>query len=137
MAPELLNPTTLDLQTFPQSPASDAYAFAMVVIEVFTGKKRFCKFKSKPDQDFSGHIPFAEIRNTKKVTQTVLKGARPDRPKNAESLGLTDDVWDIVRTCWQKDPDSRFGAFKLVECLEKAVSAFSQTHEQLGMGDQS
>lgn len=39
MAPELLNPTMADQDMTPHNPASDAYAFAMVAIEVFTGTK--------------------------------------------------------------------------------------------------
>lgn len=69
------------------------------------------------------------------MTQMVLKGGRPDRPKDAESLGLTGEVWDIIQTCWQKNPDSRFGAFKLVECLTKALAVFSQTHGHLVVRD--
>ena len=37
----------------------------------------------------------------------VLSGERPDRPDEAQQLGLVDQLWYMVERCWQHDPDRR------------------------------
>jgi len=86
MAPEVLRSDETHL-----SKEADVYAFSMVAIEIYTGKH-----------------PFSEIRNNEKVTQSVLHhNLRPDRPDIDCVLGLTDEVWEIVKDCWRTDPELR------------------------------
>lgn len=70
---------------------SDIYAFAMVMHEIF-----------------SGGIPFPLIyHNTEVKEQVVANGMRPDRPTNAEDVGLTDRVWNLMTDCWSSEPEHR------------------------------
>ncbi|KAF9648576.1 kinase-like protein [Thelephora ganbajun] len=68
---------------------ADIFAFGMVVIEAFTGK-----------------YPFSDF-NTLAIVPKIVDGERPPRPQEAQGLGLTDSVWDMILRCWRKDPDHR------------------------------
>jgi len=87
MAPEILNVD--DDESARPTRESDIYAFAMVVIEAFTGK-----------------VPFPNLVNTATVIR-IVRGGRPSRPEEARSLGLSDSVWDMVERCWKQDPAQR------------------------------
>ena len=39
--------------------------------------------------------------------KVVLENERPQRPRDSGKLGLTNKVWEILRTCWDKDPKAR------------------------------
>ena len=72
-----------------ESKAADVFAFAMFAIEVFTGK-----------------IPFEERKN-EAVVLRISEGSRPKMPRNAQAVGLTAEVWGILRSCWQQNPKKR------------------------------
>lgn len=71
---------------------SDIYSLGCVLYEVF-----------------SGRIPFYEIKIEFKVMQAITKGKRPARPPQdiCRTRGLTDQMWDIVESCWTMLPSSR------------------------------
>ncbi|KAF7966471.1 hypothetical protein HWV62_38170 [Athelia sp. TMB] len=75
---------------------SDVYSFAMVCYEIF-----------------SERIPF-EGKNDLQVIRAVSIGKRPERPANAHSRGLTDDVWGIMDDCWAQLPEKRLSAGQAV-----------------------
>ena len=50
----------------------------------------------------------------------VQKGGRPRKPVNAESLGLSDPLWQLTRKCWSEPPSTRPTAQQLLHCLEDA-----------------
>jgi hypothetical protein len=133
MAPELCDLDDANSQVICSSEA-DIYAFAMVVLEVFTGKNILQPYLLLLTTDVPscpGALPFAGVPNTDKVIQMVIKGQRPARPKGADIHGLTDEVWGIVQTCWSQEPHLRLRAFQVVEGLEKAIVAFGQYHERV------
>jgi len=90
-APEIMNPPE-DIAYADDSLAlftteSDVYAFAMTVIEIFTGK-----------------IPFSQKKNDSSVIFSVLEGGRPELPpflKEKESLNR------LVQECWDQSPSRR------------------------------
>ncbi|KAF9648301.1 kinase-like protein, partial [Thelephora ganbajun] len=86
-APELLS---VDNNGCGPSFTSDIYALAMVIYEVLTGAPPFAN-RQKPEVAFD----------------VVLEGKRPPRPKNSESLGITNDIWDLLELCWAKNVSSR------------------------------
>ena len=72
-----------------ESKPADVFAFAMLAVEVFTGK-----------------IPFGEQKNEAAVLR-ISQGGRPEMPQNAQETGLTADIWNVLQSCWQQNPKKR------------------------------
>lgn len=84
-APELLQ------QTAPVSTHSDVWSFAMVCLELMTGEP-----------------PFSNFRRDISVLRELDKGRTPDRPGSRKAAqGFTDELWSLMKKCWNKKPDSR------------------------------
>jgi len=66
---------------------SDVYAFAMTVLEIFTGK-----------------IPFSQKKNDSAVIFFVLDGGRPELPPSLQEQG---SLMGLVQQCWQQEPSKR------------------------------
>ena len=88
-APELLFPTDFGLKKGVPSKEADIYALGMTVYQVLTGK-----------------CPFFPMREAE-VTHAVALGERPRKPENAESIGMTGVVWDLLRECWKENRTTR------------------------------
>jgi serine/threonine protein kinase len=86
-APEILDERT------PVSKSSDVYSFAMVTIEIFTGKA-----------PFYGIAPAT-------AAVGVLAGERPARPRHPD---LTDDLWEIMERCWHQEPRYRLDIAEVI-----------------------
>ena len=60
---------------------------------------------------FTGRIPFYNVTRDATVVFRVILGIRPERPADATALGLSDEVWALMETCWcpqwQKRPRIR------------------------------
>lgn len=41
------------------------------------------------------------------VIPKVMSGARPERPTDAESIGLSDTLWLVVERCWNQESKER------------------------------
>jgi len=72
-----------------ESKAADGFAFAMFAVEVFTGK-----------------IPLEDETQATSALW-ILREDRPRMPENAQEVGLTGEMWELVESCWQRDPDER------------------------------
>ena len=72
-----------------ETKAADVFAFGMLAIEVFTGK-----------------IPFEEQKN-EAVVLRISRGGRPGMPENAQEVGLTPEVWNLLENCWHQNPKKR------------------------------
>ena len=88
-APELLFPTKFGLDKGVPSKEADVYALGMMVYQVLTGK-----------------WPFYPRREAE-VMHAIVFGERPPKPKNAEEIGMTEVVWDLLRECWREDRMTR------------------------------
>jgi len=51
----------------------------------------------------------------------VHSNVRPDRPDVGDSFGLSDELWDLARRCWQKDPIARPTAGVLCDDMKHCV----------------
>lgn len=86
MPPEKMLPGS-----YPITIQSDIWSFAMLCIEVFTNQ-----------------CPFNHIANDGAVVIEVLvRCTHPPRPQGPFSAQLTDDIWDVLKRCWELDPSCR------------------------------
>jgi len=104
-APEILD------RGRPVCKESDIYSFGMVVIEAFTGK-----------------APFYGVAPTT-VAVGVLSGKRPTRPTHQS---LTNDIWEMIERCWDKDLQHRPDISEVVHCLQTALAL---QHDHLDVND--
>ncbi|KAK7047172.1 hypothetical protein VNI00_006838 [Paramarasmius palmivorus] len=72
------------------TPASDVYSFGMTILEVYTGR-----------------VPYAHKRFYGGVIHDVVNGIRPPRPDSGSSPCLTDEIWEVITSCWEQDPCRR------------------------------
>lgn len=68
---------------------SDAYALGMVIYEVL-----------------SGQVPFATHEDPE-VVFMILGGDRPERPQGDVGGLFTDDMWEVLGSCWKEQPGDR------------------------------
>ncbi|KAF9648137.1 kinase-like protein [Thelephora ganbajun] len=101
MSPELLDPPCFDSDGLP-TRESDCYALGMVIYEVLTGLR-----------------PFHHLRAFSPVP-AVLRGERPEEPLEAESLGFSFALWELVQLCWSESSSTRPTARQLFDCLSSA-----------------
>ncbi|KAL4072054.1 kinase-like domain-containing protein, partial [Scleroderma citrinum] len=86
MAPEKLNGDDLM-----PTAEGDVWSFGMTTLELFTRK-----------------VPFHEHWTYAQVMLRVMKGPLPDRPSTDDTHSrLTNDWWDLCRSCWNQEPSLR------------------------------
>ncbi|KAF9789222.1 kinase-like domain-containing protein [Thelephora terrestris] len=90
ISPELLHPERFGASDDRPTKKSDCYALGMVVYEVL-----------------SGNSPYRHIKNPEPLMCAIMNGYRPKKPKAAESLGFTDELWKAVQRCWLTDASAR------------------------------
>jgi len=54
----------------------------------------------------------------------ILRGKRPGKPVDAESLGFSDTLWGLVQLCWSESVSDRPTARQLLDCLSLASLAW-------------
>jgi len=89
MAPELLYSEKFGLDKAAPSKEADVYALGMTVYQVLTGKWPF------------------HPRREMEIIHVVISGERPSKPENAEEIGMTDVIWDLLGECWREDRTKR------------------------------
>ena len=72
----------------------------------------------------TGAPPFARRGKTELACRVVLEDERPPRPRDSEKLGFTEDVWETLWTCWEKEPSARPSVDVVSICLEGAVKTW-------------
>ncbi|KAJ6466793.1 kinase-like domain-containing protein [Mycena sanguinolenta] len=79
---------------------SDVYAFACVCYEILTGQ-----------------VPFHELPNDMAVIVKVAVGYRPTRPTSCSPTSTLDNLWELLRSCWDGEAEKRPTASEVVERL--------------------
>ena len=106
LAPEIITPTRKGAaMPVMESKPADIFAFAMLAIEVFTGR-----------------MPFEEQKN-EAVVLRISQGGRPAKPVNARDVGLTDELWGILESCWQQTPKKRPGVGEVARGWQRSVAS--------------
>jgi serine/threonine protein kinase len=82
----------------------DVYAFGMVVHYMFSNGI------SLDDG--------CETRSPQQLLLRILRGARPKRPR-----GISDDLWDLIRSCWDENPNKRPTFAEIVRKLLESSNA--------------
>ena len=70
-------------------------------------------------QVLTGLRPFHRLYTYEPVP-AVLRGERPERPLNAESLGFSCELWGLVQLCWAEASSTRPTAQRLFDHLSSA-----------------
>jgi len=107
MSPELFDPGRFGSKNPRLTRESDCYALGMVVLEVLTGRTPFPFYTSL------------------KVIRKVLGGERPGKPRGAEAVWFTDDLWRMLEQCWSSQPNVRPTVETVLECLERGSMAWT------------
>lgn len=85
------------------STFSDVWSFAMVALEILSGEQ-----------------PFSHIQGDAVVQHEVYLGKFPQRPgRDVTARGLNDDLWALMKRCWNKKPQARPS---MTEIKEKLLS---------------
>jgi hypothetical protein len=68
-------------------------------------------------QVFTSKTPFFQIGNDIVVLNKVLNGERPPKPVDCESVGFSDELWDVVERAWAAEPESRASLADFIKVL--------------------
>ena len=102
MAPELLAPSRFGLRNAVPTKEGDVYAFGLVIFQVIvcavTIYVPFPIFR----QVLTEERPFGNIKLVE-LSYHVSFGVRPEKPGNAEAIGISDSLWKLVQECWKGD----------------------------------
>lgn len=96
LAPEL---TAHEDQCKAMSKKSDVFAFAMLILEILTGK-----------------VPFSGMHDMHVVTH-VRNGGRPERSTCWPTV-FTEPMWQLLENCWDEVPANRLDMGSIVHHLE-------------------
>ncbi|KAJ2922874.1 hypothetical protein H1R20_g14225, partial [Candolleomyces eurysporus] len=79
------------------------YAFGCLAYEIFTGRLPFAELSTRGRSSFQVHRMI--------LTQVVEHGRRPQKPAVDSPpylcYGLTDSIWDMMETCWDREARRR------------------------------
>ena len=118
MSPELLEPSRFGSDGRP-TRESDCYALGMVVYEVSGLRSSRWTLLIHPSQVLTGLRPFHRLCSYEPVP-AVLRGERPEKPFDAESLGFSRTLWELVQLCWSESSSVRPTARQLLDDLSTA-----------------
>ncbi|KAG6808330.1 hypothetical protein H0H92_004466 [Tricholoma furcatifolium] len=108
LAPELFDPFAHE-ELYHVTKATDIYAFASVVYEVFAGQ-----------------LPFGHLSSEPAIMKKILSGERPKQPQKSSPSwniwGLTDTIWTLLESCWKANPMQRPTVDLVIQLLDESLS---------------
>ena len=69
-------------------------------------------------------VPFSGMMDWLAIMK-ILEGGRPQKPRDAENLGFTNELWSMVERCWRENRGERPNVGEILRCLESAVPAWN------------
>ena len=77
-----------------------------------------------PFQVLTGLRPFHHVAACTPVF-AIMRGERPRKPLDAESLGFSETLWELVRLCWSETSSTRPTAQSLLDYLSPAYPSWA------------
>jgi len=74
-------------------------------------------------QVLSGKQPFPNMRPPE-LAYHVSSGLRPDKPADAEAIGISDPLWELIQKCWYGDKTRRPQIQEVVLGVGKAADSW-------------
>ena len=87
----------------------------------YVNRPQYLPFYINSAQVLTGEFPFRGIGQIE-LGWSVTQGLRPDKPKDASSIGFSDSLWDFVQHCWDGDRKLRPKVAEVVTHLERAAA---------------
>lgn len=100
------------LEDYSYTSESDVWAYGVVLWEIETG----------------GQVPYAALGG-QEIVMTLKNGDRLDKPE-----GCSDEIYDIMRSCWHPNPEQRpkFGELvNLIDSLLSGEADYLEIHDDL------
>ena len=72
----------------------------------------------------TGASPFARKAKAELAYMIVLEDERPPKPIDSENLGFSNDVWETLQRCWEKEPSARPSVDAVSACLKQAAETW-------------
>ena len=72
-------------------------------------------------QVFSGQLPFPGNKTQDTIIKQIMGGERMPKPPGGKELGLSDELWRLIRSSWTRDVEKRPAASDFVDFLEGAT----------------
>lgn len=106
MAPELLAPSKFGLQNVAPTQEGDIYALGLVILQVLVLCCRHLFVSLTFRQVLTGEKPFHNVKPLE-LAYYVSSGVRPEKPANAEAIGISDSLWKLIQKCWDGERTRR------------------------------
>lgn len=83
---------------------------------------------------FTDNVPFSHISNEAYIPLVIRDGSLPTRPETNISMGgLSDEMWNLMNQCWQRDPESRPSMSEIREAIQdmnlRICMSYSQSYQ--------
>ena len=95
---------------------TDVYAFGCLYYAVRLTPTFTLYIKPLPAKTFFDTSPFQEKRGLFEIMRAVLSGARPCQQENPR---MEDDAWNLVQSCWERNPSDRPPMERIVAMLSR------------------
>ena len=123
MAPELLAPSRYGLKNSAPTQQADVYAFSLVILQVTPFyRPDFFVFLTL-SKVLTGELPLRNYR-PQELAYYVSFGARPEKPANAQDIGVSDSLWELIQKCWDGQIAERPKIQEVVKGVGNAAAAW-------------
>ena len=75
-------------------------------------------------QVLTGKSPFNHT-TVHECIHAIIEGVRPERPKDAEVIGLSDALWKLIQACWSEDRTQRPSIRVIVDVVDAAAAKWN------------
>lgn len=72
-------------------------------------------------QVLTGEQPFRGVKLTEH-TLNISSGLRPDKPEDAETIGISESLWKLIQKCWDGEKTRRPRIQEVVEGVADAAA---------------